>query len=37
MGCEVVQGYVFAKPMFEDEFFAWIANAGGHSAAQDVA
>jgi diguanylate cyclase (GGDEF)-like protein len=37
MGCEVVQGFVFAEPMFEDEFFAWIANAGGHSAAQDVA
>jgi diguanylate cyclase (GGDEF)-like protein len=36
MGCDVVQGYVFAHPMFEDEFFAWIANAGGQSA-QSVA
>jgi diguanylate cyclase (GGDEF)-like protein len=36
MGCDVVQGYVFAHPMFEDEFFAWIASAGGHSA-QSVA
>jgi len=36
MGCDIVQGYVFAEPMFEDEFFAWIANAGGHHA-QDVA
>ena len=37
MGCDVVQGYVFAAPMFEEEFIAWIANAGGHHAAQDVA
>jgi EAL domain-containing protein (putative c-di-GMP-specific phosphodiesterase class I) len=22
-----VQGYVFAPPMFEDEFLAWIGNA----------
>jgi diguanylate cyclase (GGDEF)-like protein len=36
MGCDIVQGYVFAEPMFEDEFFAWIANAAGHHA-QDVA
>jgi EAL domain-containing protein (putative c-di-GMP-specific phosphodiesterase class I) len=36
MGCDVVQGYVFAEPMFEEEFFAWIANAGGRHA-QDVA
>jgi diguanylate cyclase (GGDEF)-like protein len=28
MGCDTVQGYVFAAPMFEDEFLAWIGNAG---------
>jgi diguanylate cyclase len=27
MGCDTVQGYVFAQPMFEDEFLAWIGNA----------
>ncbi len=27
MGCETVQGFVFAHPMFEDEFVAWIRNA----------
>ena len=27
MGCDVVQGYVFAYPMFEDEFLDWTANA----------
>ena len=27
MGCQVVQGYVFAHPMFEDEFLDWISNA----------
>jgi diguanylate cyclase (GGDEF)-like protein len=27
MGCDVVQGYVFAPPMFEDEFLAWTGNA----------
>ncbi|MFL6733069.1 MAG: putative bifunctional diguanylate cyclase/phosphodiesterase [Sphingomicrobium sp.] len=26
MGCDVVQGYVFAHPMFEDEFLDWITN-----------
>jgi diguanylate cyclase (GGDEF)-like protein len=29
MGCEIVQGYVFAHPMVEDEFFAWASNARG--------
>ena len=24
MGCDTVQGYVFAEPMFEDEFEAWL-------------
>lgn len=32
MGCDTVQGYVFAKPMFEEEFIVWTANAGGASA-----
>jgi EAL domain-containing protein (putative c-di-GMP-specific phosphodiesterase class I) len=27
MGCDTVQGYVFAPPMFEHEFLAWIGNA----------
>ncbi len=27
MGCDIVQGYVFAAPMFEDEFLAWTGNA----------
>ena len=32
MGCDTVQGYVFAQPMFEQDFIAWISNAGGRSA-----
>ncbi len=27
MGCDIVQGYVFARPMFEEEFLAWTGNA----------
>jgi diguanylate cyclase len=27
MGCETVQGFIFAHPMFEDDFLAWIRNA----------
>ena len=27
MGCQIVQGYVFAHPMYEDEFLDWIVNA----------
>ncbi len=27
MGCDTVQGYVFAQPMFEAEYLAWISNA----------
>ena len=27
MGCDVVQGYVFAAPMFEAEFLDWTGNA----------
>ena len=36
MGCDIVQGYVFAAPMFEDEFLAWTRNARGRDA-QSVA
>ena len=32
MGCDTVQGYVFAQPMFEEEFIAWTTNAQGSSA-----
>jgi diguanylate cyclase (GGDEF)-like protein len=32
MGCDTVQGYVFAEPMFEQEFLAWTSNAGGREA-----
>ena len=27
MGCDIVQGYVFAQPMFEAEFLDWTGNA----------
>ena len=27
MGCDTVQGFVFAPAMFEQEFLAWIGNA----------
>ncbi|MBA3729279.1 MAG: EAL domain-containing protein [Sphingomonas sp.] len=27
MGCDTVQGFIFAHPMFEDEYVAWIRNA----------
>ena len=29
MGCDLVQGFVFARPMDEDEFLAWIRGARG--------
>lgn len=32
MGCDIVQGYVFAAPMFEQEFLAWTSNARGRDA-----
>ena len=32
MGCDTVQGYVFAPPMFEEEFVAWVANGRGRDA-----
>lgn len=33
MGCDTVQGFVFAGPMYEDEFTSWTRNAdrGSHS------
>jgi len=31
-GCDTVQGLIFAAPMFEDEFLAWIGNADRGSA-----
>ncbi|HEX6741482.1 MAG TPA: EAL domain-containing protein [Sphingomicrobium sp.] len=36
MGCDTVQGYVFAPPMFEGEFLDWIGNAN-RSGAKSVA
>ena len=27
MGCETVQGFVFAHPMFEEEYLSWTENA----------
>jgi diguanylate cyclase len=27
MGCETVQGFVFAQPMFEEEYLTWTRNA----------
>src|SRR5579884_992787 len=29
MGCDTVQGFVFAQPMFEQEFLAWTRNGRG--------
>jgi diguanylate cyclase (GGDEF)-like protein len=29
MGCDIVQGYVFAQPMYEDEFLSWIRGSRG--------
>ena len=36
MGCDSVQGFVFAPAMFEHEFLAWAANSRG-GAAKSVA
>jgi EAL domain-containing protein (putative c-di-GMP-specific phosphodiesterase class I) len=35
MGCQTVQGYVFAQPMSEPDYRAWVSLAGG--AAKSVA
>jgi len=32
MGCDTVQGYVYAAPMSEDEFLEWSRRADGHAA-----
>ena len=32
MGCDTVQGYVFAEPLFEEEFLAWVGHADRKSA-----
>ena len=32
MGCDIVQGYVFAAAMFENEFLTWTSNARGREA-----
>jgi EAL domain-containing protein (putative c-di-GMP-specific phosphodiesterase class I) len=32
MGCDTVQGYIFAPAMAEQEFLAWIGNADRTSA-----
>lgn len=31
MGCQTIQGYVFAEPMFEQDYLAWSRNAAGSS------
>jgi diguanylate cyclase (GGDEF)-like protein len=33
MGCHTVQGYIFAHPMFEDQFLDWTTNADRSSSA----
>jgi EAL domain-containing protein (putative c-di-GMP-specific phosphodiesterase class I) len=27
MGCDVVQGYIYAPPLAEHEFLSWVGNA----------
>jgi EAL domain-containing protein (putative c-di-GMP-specific phosphodiesterase class I) len=29
MGCDTVQGFVFASPMFEQDFLSWVASGRG--------
>jgi diguanylate cyclase len=29
MGCQTVQGFVFAEPMFEPDYRSWVRHAGG--------
>jgi diguanylate cyclase (GGDEF)-like protein len=37
MGCDIVQGFVFAGPMFEEEFLSWTRNADRRSRSSSVA
>ena len=37
MGCDIVQGFVFAGPMFEEEFLSWTRNADRGSRNSNVA
>jgi diguanylate cyclase len=37
MGCDSVQGYVFAPPMEEEEFFAWARRSADEDNARSVA
>ena len=37
MGCDTIQGFVFAPAMFEDEFLAWIGNAAAPGRTQSAA
>ena len=37
MGCDIVQGFVFAGPMFEEEFLSWTRNADRSSRSSNVA
>ena len=32
MGCDTVQGFVFAPPMFEEDFLAWTSSGRGRDA-----
>ena len=32
MGCDTVHGFVFAEPMFEDDFLAWTSSGRGRDA-----
>jgi predicted signal transduction protein with EAL and GGDEF domain len=32
MGCQTVQGFVFAEPMFEPDYRSWVRHAGGAAA-----
>ena len=32
MGCDTVQGFVFAQPMFEEDFLAWTSSGRGRDA-----
>lgn len=32
MGCDIIQGYVFSEPMFEQDFLSWTSNAATRDA-----